>query len=292
MSEVKKILLVDDNPDITNTIVNILEGDNYVFFQARNGNDGYDIACIELPDMVITDWEMPLCNGLELIEKLKSNINTKDMAIIMLTGMMTASSHLKKALELGANDFMSKPVNEIELRARVNSVLSLFDEHNKRLETKQKLADAEKEILSQKLHYAEEILTRKVAQLANLGMKTDEFIHILESIREQSDAEVKKTIDTHIRTLQVDKHENIETNFFNSFERQHPDFFKNLLMKHPDLTPKEQKLCALIRLSLTNKQIANFFANTESTIKTSRKLLRKKLNLAPDVNAVSYFKVF
>ncbi len=291
MSDCKKILLVDDNPDIINTIVNILEKESFIFYQARNGIDAYDIACIELPDLVITDWEMPLCNGLKLIEKLKQNIQTKEIAIIMLTGMMTASTHLKKALELGANDFMSKPINEIELRARVNSVLSLFDAHKKSMKFQQKLAEAEKKILHQKLHLAEEVLTRKIAQLASTRVKIDEFVYILKGIHDNCNSVDKSVVDKHIRTLQIERNENVVEDFFNSFEQQHPGYFANLLLKHPDLTYKEQKMCALIRLSLTNKQIADFFSNTENTIKTARKLLRKKLDIKPDVDIVSYLKV-
>ncbi len=290
MSVSKKILLVDDNPDIINTIVTILEKDNFIFYQARNGNDGYKIACIEIPDLVITDWEMPVCNGLEFIEKLKKNKKTKDIAIVMLTGIMTGSNNLKKALDLGANDFMSKPVNEIELRARVNSVLTLFEEHNIRLETQNKLAEAEKKMLNQKLQFAEEGLTRKVAQLANTAKTIDEFVHTLKEVRMYSSDIGITFINEQIRSLQINKFENEEQDFFNSYEKQHPVFFKNLLFKHSDLTPKEQKMCVLIRLSLTNKQISDFFSNTENTIKTARKLLRKKLDIGREVNLVSYLK--
>ncbi len=286
----KKILVVDDNPDIINSIINVFEEDAVIFYQARNGNDAYNIACIELPDLVITDWEMPECSGLELISKLKQNAQTENIAVIMLTGMMTASSHLQKALELGANDFMSKPVNEIELRARVNSILALFEEHQKRLEAQQKLAEVERVTLNQKLQYAEEVLTRKVAMIANTGVKIDEFVSILKGIRSECTSADGLLIDKHIRSLQIERHESVEHSFFNSFEQQHPDFFKNLLLKHPDLTEKQQKMCALISLSLTNKQIADFFSNTESTIKTTRKLLRKKLNITPDIDLVSYLK--
>ncbi len=286
----KKILLVDDNPDIIKTIVDVLEKDDFTFYQARNGIDGYHIACTELPDLIITDWEMPLCNGLELIEKLKQNSKTKDIALIMLTGMMTASSHLKKALELGANDFMSKPVNEIELRARVTSVLSLFDEHKMRLEAQQKLAEAEKEVLIQKWQYAEEVLTRKVALIASTGLKIDEFIEVLLTIKKECSSIDSALIDQYIRSFKLERQENVEHSFFNNFEKQHPDFFRNILSHHPDLTEKQQKICALISLSLSNKQIADFFANTESTIKTARKLLRKKLDIAPDIDLVNYLK--
>jgi len=80
-----------------------------------------------MPDLIITDWEMPIMNGIEFIKLLKSNEKTHDIPVIMCTGVMTTPENLKTALDAGAVDYIRKPVEKLELMARVNSMLKLSD---------------------------------------------------------------------------------------------------------------------------------------------------------------------
>ena len=289
-NHIKTILLVDDEPDITNTIVSIFEDTRWTFYQARNGEQGFAIAQAEKPDLIITDWEMPVCNGLELIKKLKADSSTSSIAIIMLTGMMTTSQHLKKALALGANDFISKPINKIELEARVLSVLNLFDANKQRIEAQQKAADLKKQYLEKELGYSKEMVAHKVCLQAAMSGKINEFVEVLNGLRVHCNKEGIKYIEDEIKQLHIEKKENIELEFFAFFEQSYPSFFTQLKLKYPDLTPKEQKICALIMMDLNNKHIAQFFSNSESTIKTTRKLLRRKLGIIPDIDLNDYLK--
>ena len=76
--------------------------DNYTVYQAFNIKDAYSIAQKHLPDLVVTDWEMPEGSGIELIETLKNNPSTKEIPVVMVTGVMTDTEHLKIAFEAGA----------------------------------------------------------------------------------------------------------------------------------------------------------------------------------------------
>lgn len=127
MPETKNILVVDDDPIIVKTIFEIISRNNpeYIFYQANNGKMGYEVAEIKKPNLIITDWDMPEMNGIEFIEKLKSHEVTKDIPVIMASGIMTSSENLKTALNAGAVDFIRKPIDPVELRARVNSMLIL-----------------------------------------------------------------------------------------------------------------------------------------------------------------------
>jgi PAS domain S-box-containing protein len=124
-----KILIVDDEPDNIRIIRNcIAEADEpYTLYQALNGELAIKIVIAEMPDLVITDWEMPGMDGIELIRNLKQNIVTADIPVIMCTGVMTTSENLNTALMAGAVDFVRKPVDRIELTARVKSMLQLSD---------------------------------------------------------------------------------------------------------------------------------------------------------------------
>lgn len=84
-----------------------------------------DIAKKMHPDLIITDWFMLQMNGLEFIKKIKSNPETKDILIMVATGVMTAANDMKVAMEAGATDFIRKPIDEIELLARTNSMMQI-----------------------------------------------------------------------------------------------------------------------------------------------------------------------
>jgi len=128
-----KILIVDDQTEHLEAIVNIIENDtnSYRVLQAFDGLTAIKIAEKEIPDLIITDWEMPGMNGIELIKLLKSKEEIQDIPIIMCTGVMTKSENLATSLKVGAVDYVRKPVDKIELTARINSMLLLSESYKK-----------------------------------------------------------------------------------------------------------------------------------------------------------------
>lgn len=123
------ILVVDDDPMIVQHIFETLveEHQSYTFLQANNGQVAFNVALQKHPKLIITDWDMPGMNGIELIRALKADLRTADIPVIMATGVMVTSDHLKYALEAGAVDFIRKPLDAIELKARVNAMITLSD---------------------------------------------------------------------------------------------------------------------------------------------------------------------
>ena len=146
------ILIVDDEISNLRALVGYLrEADsNYKIMKAPNGKVASKIAETYLPDLIITDWEMPQMNGIELIKHMKSTESTKDIPIIMCTGVMTDAAHLKTALEAGAIDYIRKPVEKLELSARVHSMLQLSEsakkikEQNEEIRTQHDLLSVQK----------------------------------------------------------------------------------------------------------------------------------------------------
>jgi DNA-binding response OmpR family regulator/DNA-binding CsgD family transcriptional regulator len=124
-----KILVVDDEIDNIKSINQCIfdSKEPYILYQALNGELAYKIAVAELPDLIISDWEMPGMTGIELIQKLKLNESTTEIPVIMCTGVMTSSENLQTALMAGAVDYIRKPIDQIELMARVKSMLMLSD---------------------------------------------------------------------------------------------------------------------------------------------------------------------
>ncbi len=124
-----KILAVDDYVENLQVIVRIAEemGPEYEVLQAIDAETAFEIAKDEIPDLIITDWEMPGMNGIELIKRLRMEKSSRLIPVIMYTGIMTTSDNLATALDAGAVDFIRKPIDPVEFRARVLSMLQLSE---------------------------------------------------------------------------------------------------------------------------------------------------------------------
>ena len=126
-----QILIVDDdnqNLQLLYTYLSLIDP-SFNIVKTNRSKKALKLAKSRQPDLIITDWEMPALNGLELLKELKTDNETKDIPVIMLTGIMLASENLKLAFDAGAVDFISKPVRKNELSARVTSVLKLSDSY-------------------------------------------------------------------------------------------------------------------------------------------------------------------
>lgn len=125
-SERKKLLLVDDMDVILDVIIVHLNQFklDFEYVRASNGRDACKLALVEQPDLILMDWEMPVMNGIDALGILKRNARTKDIPVVMLSGF-TESDNVKVALEIGAVDYIRKPIDSVELVARVRSVLAL-----------------------------------------------------------------------------------------------------------------------------------------------------------------------
>ena len=122
-----KILIVDDESCHQVAIMDCIEecGKDYDLLSAFSAKEALDIVGKECPDLIISDWEMPEMDGIAFIERLKAMPLFSDIPVIMCTGIMTSSDHLQIALEAGAVDYIRKPIDKVELMARINASLLL-----------------------------------------------------------------------------------------------------------------------------------------------------------------------
>jgi len=116
------ILVVDDHTELREFIVSRLAA-NYHILQAADGKQGYDMAVAQLPDLIISDVMMPIMNGFDLTEKIKSNELTQMIPIILLTAKSTKRETVE-GLKTGADDYLTKPFDTSELVTRVDGLIN------------------------------------------------------------------------------------------------------------------------------------------------------------------------
>jgi DNA-binding response OmpR family regulator len=118
------VLVVEDDPVILRLLEVNFELEGFTVLLAHDGAEGIEVARANLPDVIISDIMMPRTSGLELVETLKADADTKAIPIILLSAK-AQTSDLKVGLEAGADDYVTKPFEPLDLVERVNELLSL-----------------------------------------------------------------------------------------------------------------------------------------------------------------------
>ena len=118
------ILVVDDDPGVQNMFKRILGRSGYRVQTAPGGREAYAMVSASLPDLIILDLSMPGIDGFEVATQLKNNPATKEIPIILITGLDNSENHVK-ALDIGINDFLSKTAEPEEILARTRSHLRI-----------------------------------------------------------------------------------------------------------------------------------------------------------------------
>jgi DNA-binding response OmpR family regulator len=116
------LLVVDDDPSGVGLIIDYLRDYDFAVSTAVSGLVGLDRARRELPDLILLDLRMPDAHGFEVLMRLKAAASTRDIPVILLTGQDDVGSKVR-GFELGAADYLIKPVEEAELHARVTAHL-------------------------------------------------------------------------------------------------------------------------------------------------------------------------
>ncbi|MGJ7033265.1 response regulator [Niabella hirudinis] len=122
----KKILLIEDNDDIRDNTAEILELSGYTVITAANGKTGVEKAIEHIPDLVICDIMMPVLDGYGVLHALHKNAATKNIPFIFLTAK-TERSDLRRGMELGADDYITKPFTGTELLNAVDGRLKKIE---------------------------------------------------------------------------------------------------------------------------------------------------------------------
>ncbi|MFY0601409.1 MAG: response regulator [Cyclobacteriaceae bacterium] len=125
--EKRKILVIEDSDEMRDNIAELLELSNYEVSQAANGKEGVKLAISELPDLIICDIMMPVMDGYEVLYLISQNPSTSAIPFIFLTAK-AEKTDFRKGMNLGADDYLTKPFDEMELLEAAERRLKKFDQ--------------------------------------------------------------------------------------------------------------------------------------------------------------------
>jgi diguanylate cyclase len=137
MSEKSTILIVDDETVSRYTVEVLLAAEGYNLVFAENGEEALKKAAESVPDLMLLDVMMPGMDGFEVCQRLRTNPRLAELPIVMVTALDDRDSRLR-GIESGADDFMSKPFDRAELRARVRTITRL-NRYRRLIETEEQL---------------------------------------------------------------------------------------------------------------------------------------------------------
>ncbi|MDJ0690620.1 MAG: diguanylate cyclase [Xenococcaceae cyanobacterium MO_188.B32] len=159
------ILIVDDDSNNLRLLAKIMTNKGYKVLIAQNGINGIETATKAIPDMILLDIQMPNLDGIEVCQRLKSQVLTQNIPIIFITGMSATQSKVE-GLTIGAVDYITKPIEEEEVLARINTHLTIRNLQKALAKQNQRL---EKQV-------KEEQLFTKIAERIRSSLELNEIL--------------------------------------------------------------------------------------------------------------------
>ena len=278
--EQNTILVVDDDKEGLK-MLNYYLGNSpqkYQVLSASNGAIALDILQQKIPELIITDWEMPILNGVELIQRIKLSQATAHLPVIIITGVNTTAQNLKQAFDIGADDFLTKPFNQLELFARVNAALKMY----RALRTIQKQREIIEDQKNRELSSRTLEVTQKQQLLSSIRKRVNKVGYQLRGDLKTELRSIEKEIDHNLKTVDEWK------TFKLYFENIHPHFFDHLLQKCPTLSQADLRHCAYLKIGLNNNEIANLFSISPPSVITQHYRIKKKIGIEGSQKLVEF----
>ena len=200
------IFCVEDDSNIRELVVYTLETTGFKARGFEDGKEFLEALALETPELVLMDIMLPGEDGIELLKRLKASPKTRDIPVIMVTAK-GAEYDKGKGLDLGADDYVTKPFGMMELISRIKAVLRRSQKGSNELQDIIKVGDIEIDTKKHEVTAAGEIvnLTLKEYELLKRLMKNSNIVMTRDLLLEEIwgydfDGETR-TVDVHVRTL-------------------------------------------------------------------------------------------
>jgi DNA-binding NarL/FixJ family response regulator len=280
------LLVVDDDPDSIEVFKLLLENEPYHIVGTTNPQEAVEIAQRVKPDLILLDWQMPNKGGIEVMMEIKQVESLCEIPIIIATGIHTTTSNLSEAIGFGATDFIRKPIDKLELVARVRAAIRSYEFYVHSLNLKATILQNEIQLAETRSKLLQSELSKKEREMIFATVNMFQNQKLLEVLRHDLldvPTSLAEPVRMHVETT-LSKYESLSTSFnWTLFEKRftelHHDFYAQLSQKYPDLTQHEIKLCAYTRLGLNKKEIALLMYSSYEAVRKSTYRIRKKMNI-------------
>ncbi len=192
-AEVETVLVVEDNADMRSFICTNLS-EHYRVIEAENGRQGYEMAKDEEPALVISDIMMPEMNGLELCKKIKNNLYTSHIPVVLLTAKGNIEDFVE-GLEQGADDYISKPFNIEILIAKVTAIIENRRKLKNRYNSLEEVNPSELTISTLDSQFFKKINEVVEQNYTNADFDVDQFASLMYVSRSQLYKKIKAITD-------------------------------------------------------------------------------------------------
>ena len=200
------VLVVDDEAAIRDMLNMVLDIAGFNIVEADNIQDAHVRVLEDKPDLVLLDWMLPGGSGIELLRRLKRDEHTRDLPVIMLTAK-TSQDNVVKGLDVGADDYITKPFAPRELVARIKSLLrrSAVGENAQRLQMAELVIDQE----SHRIFLGDEVVEVGPTEYKLLRFflshpeRAYSRANLLDSVWGANVYVEERTVDVHIRRLRM-----------------------------------------------------------------------------------------
>ncbi|MFH2130242.1 MAG: response regulator [bacterium] len=181
-----KILIVDDTPDDVELVCQILEDEAHEVIKAYNGTDCLQLAKEQDPDLILLDVHMPDMDGHDVLSRLQEDQNTRKTIVIFITARYKEIDRVVRGIELGAFDYITKPINGEYLLAKIKSALRIKHAEDKIRNQNDELIDVikEKETLIREIHHRVKNNMQIITSLLDLQADSVQNSQIREVLRE------------------------------------------------------------------------------------------------------------
>jgi len=257
------ILAVDDTDMILDGLVEVF-GDEYEVIAVTDGASALQIIKKSLPDLILLDIVMPEMDGYEVLRRLKKDSATCSIPTIFLTSLDDDADEVK-GLEMGAVDYITKPINPAIVRARVHTYIQLR-EHQNHMET---------------------MVAERTAELVEANAALKAILRQRDQDKEETEevmaANLKLMVLPYLHKLKMsnlnDQHKAWVSLIGENLNKVCSPFIKKLSSKYSALTPRELQVAEHIRSGKVSKEIAETMNISCRTVDVVRYSIRKKLGL-------------
>ena len=187
------ILVAEDNPDLQYFIKDIL-GDQYHVIQALDGEKGLQLAKKEIPDLIISDVMMPKMDGFEMSQQIKQDPLTDHIPIIMLTAKASKENKLE-GLELGVDDYLTKPFDKEELLVRISNLIATRKKLQEKFGNQINLKPDQVQVDSQQVRFLNQIKEVIEQNISNDQFSVDDLSEAVGMSRSQLHRKLKALTD-------------------------------------------------------------------------------------------------